>query len=54
MQMVISKVHPACHSIVNGFKPGIALKRSSIETLVLECNIGDVDSTVHECLVIRG
>ena len=22
MQMVFSKVHPACHSIVNGFKPG--------------------------------
>ena len=22
MQMVFSKVHPACHSIVNGIKPG--------------------------------
>ena len=21
MQMVLSKVHPACHSIVNGIKP---------------------------------
>ena len=22
MQMVLSKVYPACHSIVNGFEPG--------------------------------
>ena len=22
MQMVFSKVHPACHSIVNGIEPG--------------------------------
>ena len=27
MQMVFSKVHPVCRSIVNGIKPGIPLKR---------------------------
>ena len=28
MQMVFSKVHPACHNIVNGIKPG----RNAIKT----------------------
>ena len=27
MQMVFSIVHPTCHSIVNGIKPGSTLKR---------------------------
>ena len=26
MQMVFSKVHPACHSIVNGIKQEVTLK----------------------------
>ena len=28
MQMVFSKVHPACHSIVNGIKPGSNSKKT--------------------------
>ena len=28
MQMVFSKVHPACHSIVNGIKPGSNSKKA--------------------------
>ena len=28
MQMVLSKVHPACHSIVNGIKPGSNSKKT--------------------------
>ena len=28
MQMVLSKVHPACHSIVNGIKPGNNSKKT--------------------------
>ena len=28
MQMVFSKVHPACHSIVNGIKPGSNFKKT--------------------------
>ena len=28
MQMVISKVHPACHIIVNGIKPGSISKKT--------------------------
>ena len=28
MQMVFSKVHPACHSIVNGIKPGSISKKT--------------------------
>ena len=27
MQMVFSKVHPACHSIVNGIEPGSYAKK---------------------------
>ena len=27
MQMLFSKVHPACHSIVNGIKPGSNSKK---------------------------
>ena len=27
MQMAFSKVHPACHSIVNGIKPGSNSKK---------------------------
>ena len=27
MQMVLSKVHPACYSIVNGIKQEVTLKR---------------------------
>ena len=27
MQMVFSKVHPACQSIVNGIKPGSSSKK---------------------------
>ena len=26
--MVLSKVHPACHSIVNGIKPGSNYKKT--------------------------
>ena len=29
MQMVFSKVHPACHSIVNGIKPGSNSKKTA-------------------------
>ena len=28
MQMVVSKVHPACHRIVNGIKPGSNSKKT--------------------------
>ena len=28
MQMVLSKVHPACHSIVKGIKPGSNSKKT--------------------------
>ena len=28
MQMVFSKVHPACHSIVNGIRPGSNSKKT--------------------------
>ena len=28
LQMVFSKVHPACHSIVNGITPGINSKKT--------------------------
>ena len=28
MQMVLSKVHPACHSMVNGIKPGSNSKKT--------------------------
>ena len=28
MQMVFSKVHPACHSIVNGTEPGSNSKKT--------------------------
>ena len=28
MQLVFSKVHPACHSIVNGIKPGSNSKKT--------------------------
>ena len=28
MQMVFSKVHPACHSIVNGIKTGSKFKKT--------------------------
>ena len=28
MQMVFSKVHPACHSIVKGIKPGSNSKKT--------------------------
>ena len=28
MKMVFSKVHPACHSIVNGIKPGSNSKKT--------------------------
>ena len=28
MQMVFPKVHPACHSIVNGMKPGSNSKKT--------------------------
>ena len=28
MQLVCSKVHPACHSIVNGIKPGSYSKKT--------------------------
>ena len=28
MQMVFFKVHPACHSIVNGIKPGSNSKKT--------------------------
>ena len=28
MQIVFSKVHPACHSIVNGIKPGNNSKKT--------------------------
>ena len=28
MQMVFSKVHPACHSIVNGITPGSNSKKT--------------------------
>ena len=28
MQMVFSKVHPACHSIVNSIKPGSNSKKT--------------------------
>ena len=29
MQMVFSKIHPACHSIVNGIKPGSNFKKTA-------------------------
>ena len=28
MQMFFSEVHPACHSIVNGIKPGSKTKKT--------------------------
>ena len=28
MQMIFAKVHPACHSIVNGIKPGSISKKT--------------------------
>ena len=33
MQMVFSKVYPACHSIVNGIKPGSNSKKTDINML---------------------
>ena len=33
IQMVFSKVHPACHNIVNGIKPCCQLLKSSIREM---------------------
>ena len=42
MQMVFSKVHPACHSIVNGFKPGNNSKKTDKHAagLLKSCMLG--------------
>ena len=36
MQMVFSKVHPECHNIVNGIKPGINSKKT--DKLAADCS----------------
>ena len=47
MQIVFSKVHPACHSIVNGIKPGGNSKRLiSMLSIAQNCMLG--------CKVIYG
>ena len=36
MQMVFSKVHPACHSIVNGIKPGSNSKKTDKHAVIAQ------------------
>ena len=36
MQMIFSKVHPACHNIANGIKPGSNSKKN--DTPAAECS----------------
>ena len=44
MQMVFSKVHPACHNIANGIKPGSNSKKT-------DSHAADCSKAV--CLVVK-